>query len=153
MRKPMTICAFCSERACEGLTAIVACEAHWDDPEAAAWALEERARSTQARVEQLAIDLGEQTERAMRAEARCQALATALDKAAGQLGYLSTVLSLSNKTSNAKGAREWSEGARAVLVALPAHVSTFEYVGTGTDDGPSIPDGTVILVRRSRAEA
>jgi len=42
-------------------------------------------------------------------------LRAALDKAAGRLGYLSTVLSHSNKPSNAKGALEWSEEARAVV--------------------------------------
>lgn len=40
-------------------------------------------------------------------------LRAALHKAAGQLGYLSTVLSHSNKTHNATGALEWSRQARA----------------------------------------
>lgn len=46
--------------------------------------------------------------------ATIERLRAALDKAAGRLGYLSTVLSHSNKPSNAQGALEWSEEARAM---------------------------------------
>lgn len=53
-------------------------------------------------------------------EIEVERLRLALEKAAGRLGHLSTVLSLSNKPSNAKGALEWSEEARAVLEERPS---------------------------------
>ena len=48
-------------------------------------------------------------------ETETERLRTALGKAAGQLGYLSTALSLSNKPLNAKEAWEWSEEASSAL--------------------------------------
>lgn len=47
------------------------------------------------------------------AAAENQRLREALDNAAGRLGYLSTVLSLSNKSSKAGAALAWSDEARA----------------------------------------
>lgn len=44
----LMICSFCPAEACEGLTILPACEAHWDNPEGAATALECRARDAEA---------------------------------------------------------------------------------------------------------
>jgi hypothetical protein len=35
----VSICAFCDQTACDGLTIIEACDAHWDNPEQAAGVL------------------------------------------------------------------------------------------------------------------
>ncbi len=50
--KPLTICAFCPAKACDGLTVIPACETHWDDPEREAWRLESENKQLRAALQE-----------------------------------------------------------------------------------------------------